>query len=142
MSLSQDTRRIECGRVRGALRRGDSAAQAFGNQMVSDGLRSRSRVQTPERSGQSGVVKDRVRLVDRRTAPVRREPIVEPQLPEPPQRVDAEDRTHRDSRLRAPPRHVLFRPEESHGASRERDVRPPASGRHGEMSNGIGRVRR
>ena len=101
-----------------------------------------SGVQAPEFSRQAGLLENSVGLVHGRSAPERREPIVEPQLRQSPERVQGEHGSWLDTRVCAPASHVLFRPEESHGASREYDVCPPSRGGHGEVHDRVARIAR
>src|SRR5687767_14570914 len=84
-----------------------------------------SQSELPEGTRKPRSREDLVRLGDRAPAPGRRQAIGEPVLRECPALADGEDLATRNAGGSDRTLDVLFRPEESHRASGEDDVRPP-----------------
>ena len=68
--------------------------------------------ETPEIARKARALEQRVRLIQRGSPPIARETPLEPRTRESPHLVRREHRATRDTAIRAPSIHMLFRPEE------------------------------
>ena len=93
--------------------------------------------QAPKRSGQPDAGQRRIRFVQCLSAPVGAQNVRVPSLGKLPALLRGHGGTARQLPRSAPAVDVLFRPEDEHRRSGERDVVPPLGGRHAEVDDAL-----